>query len=126
ATIGIQDSAAAGDHDGITNANLAAVHEFGAPSVGIPSRSFMRAPFDANLDKYTRFMSERAHDLRRSFRIILGQTAQLVKSDMIRAIDDGLVPPLRPATVERKGSSKPLIDTGQLKQSITTKVEDVG
>ncbi len=49
ASIGIQDSEAAGDHDGIDNANLGAVHEFGAPSVGIPERSFMRAPFDAGL-----------------------------------------------------------------------------
>jgi|Deesub1362B_J571_1020462.scaffolds.fasta_scaffold00499_29 phage gpG-like protein len=33
-------------------------------------------------------------------------------------------PPLRPETVKRKGSSKPLIDTGKLRTSITHKVEE--
>lgn len=32
-------------------------------------------------------------------------------------------PPLKPETVKRKGSSKPLIDTGRLRNSITHKVE---
>ena len=32
-------------------------------------------------------------------------------------------PPLRPETIKRKGSSKPLIDTGKLRASITHKVE---
>lgn len=32
-------------------------------------------------------------------------------------------PPLKPETVKRKGSSKPLIDTGKLRNSITHKVE---
>jgi len=38
---------------------------------------------------------------------------------MIRArISKGIPPPLAPATITRKGSSKPLIDTGQLRGSI--------
>lgn len=32
-------------------------------------------------------------------------------------------PPLKPETIKRKGSSKPLIDTGKLRASITHKVE---
>ncbi len=120
-TIGIQDSEAGADHGGINNANLAAVHEFGAPSAGIPERSFMRAPFDRNVEKYNRFMGSRARDLRRSFKRILAAAGELVKADMIRAIDDGLSPGLKPATIRAKGSSKPLIDTGQLKQAITVK-----
>jgi len=32
-------------------------------------------------------------------------------------------PPLKPETIKRKGSSKPLIDTGKLMNSITHKVE---
>lgn len=32
-------------------------------------------------------------------------------------------PPLRPETIKRKGSSRPLIDTGRLRDSITHKVE---
>lgn len=33
-------------------------------------------------------------------------------------------PPLKPETIKRKGSSKPLIDTGRLRNSITHKVEE--
>lgn len=33
---------------------------------------------------------------------------------------DGVFAPLRPATIARKGSSKPLIDSGQLRQSVTS------
>jgi len=33
-------------------------------------------------------------------------------------------PPLKPETIKRKGSSKPLINTGKLRASITHKVED--
>jgi len=32
-------------------------------------------------------------------------------------------PPLKPATIKRKGSSKPLIDTGKLRASITHKID---
>ena len=32
-------------------------------------------------------------------------------------------PPLKPVTVKRKGFAKPLIDTGQMAQSVTGKVE---
>ena len=33
--------------------------------------------------------------------------------------------PNKPATIKRKGSSRPLIDTGHLRQSITSKVVKV-
>ena len=42
---------------------------------------------------------------------------------MIRAIDSGIPPELKPATVARKGSTKQLIDTGVLKSSLTTKTQ---
>ena len=39
------------------------------------------------------------------------------------AIDNGIEPALADETVRRKGSSKPLVNTGQLKSAITWKVE---
>jgi hypothetical protein len=38
-------------------------------------------------------------------------------------IANGIAPPNSPYTIARKGSSKPLIDTGQLRNSITYQVE---
>ena len=37
----------------------------------------------------------------------------------------GSFTPNKPATIKRKGSSRPLIDTGHLRQSITSKVVKV-
>jgi hypothetical protein len=39
-----------------------------------------------------------------------------------RKILTGKFAPLKPATIKRKGHSKPLIDTGQLYDSITSQV----
>ncbi|MDF7681191.1 hypothetical protein PT300_11600 [Enterobacteriaceae bacterium ESL0689] len=41
-----------------------------------------------------------------------------------RKIQSGIAPPLDPKTIARKGSSRPLIDTGNLLQSITYEVRD--
>jgi len=38
-------------------------------------------------------------------------------------ISSGIAPPNSPVTVARKGSATPLIDTGQLRSSIRSKVE---
>ena len=39
-------------------------------------------------------------------------------------ITDGDYVPLAPATIKRKGSDKPLIDTGHMRQSIRHVIED--
>lgn len=52
---------------------------------------------------------------------LLGEAAVgMVKQE----IADGVPPPNAPSTIARKGSSKPLIDTGQLRNSITYAVRD--
>lgn len=40
------------------------------------------------------------------------------------AITDGMYAPNAPQTVKRKGSSKPLIDTGKMRQSVASVVRD--
>ncbi|MEY0908199.1 hypothetical protein AB7180_15570, partial [Providencia rettgeri] len=56
----------------------------------------------------------------RPFAIVGEKLAGEVK----RKIQAGINPPLDPKTVKRKKSSKPLIDTGNLLQSITYEVRD--
>ncbi len=134
-TIGIQGAEASQERDGINNAGLAAVHEFGAPSVGVPERSFMRAPFDQGMRRrrgvagkfapgYIGLIAsglDEAMDGKKTVAQVLNGVGELVRADMIRAIDSGIAPPLKAATIARKGSSKQLIDTGVLKSSITVK-----
>jgi phage gpG-like protein len=125
-TVGIQGAQApAGDHGGLTNAGLGAIHEFGAPSVGIPQRSFLRETLDANADKYSRFIAKRMADRRTSTLITFNLVGEMHLADIRNAINASIAPPNKPGTVARKGSSVTLIDSGQLKGALTTKTRVV-
>lgn len=126
-TVGVQGEQAEEDHDGISNVRLAGVHEFGAEietrfgTVKIPERSFIRATVDAN-DGYKdliRKLATRVASMKIGLPEALGILGEKVVSDMRTRIERGIPPPNAASTIARKGSSKPLIDTGQLKNSIT-------
>lgn len=137
--VGIQGSEAeAVEHDGegITNAQLGAIHEFGTKGIslgrsggtsgGIPSRSFIRSTFDRESRQWQGLMVRAAKEIygptRPDIRKVLGLMGERAVADIRQTINKGIPPELMPETIERKGSSKPLIDTGQLKASITYKV----
>lgn len=111
----------------ITNAELGAIHEFGAPEKNIPERSFMRSS-----------ASEEANNLGRLAKIqisecLRGETSAhdafatvgvYLQGKIVDKITDGDFEPNTEATVKRKKSSKPLIDTGQLRGAITYEVRE--
>jgi hypothetical protein len=91
--------------------------------LGVPERSFIRAYVDANAVQI-------GNDLRQAAKqIILGkltneQAATLIglkhAAGIQKYLSDGRVtPPLSAFTIAKKGSSTPLIDTGQLRSAIT-------
>lgn len=108
----------------VTLAQLAAIHEFGTkPSTVpvIPERSFMRSAIDSNHSQLEQMISKLAGkvaDGNITKVKALGIIGQFVKQLMKNKIIGGLAPPLQPETIARKGSSKPLIDTGQLINAI--------
>jgi hypothetical protein len=62
-------------------------------------------------------------DSKLSLKQALTQLGEVVAKDMVQTINRGIEPKLKKATIKRKkGSSKPLIDTGHLKGSITHEV----
>ena len=104
----------------IDNVGLAIVHEFG---LGVPERSFLRSTFDMRKEQWLKF----AHRVLRAAahgRLDVTAALQLIgekmKTDVKSRITAGagIPPPLAPATVAAKGSSRPLIDTGRLVASI--------
>lgn len=109
-----------------TLVEVARAHEFGAPAAGIPQRSFLRATFDerrADIEKLQAALVQNVIDGKMTVDQALGAAgAKLVGWVQVR-IADGIGPALKPETVRRKGSSKPLINTGQLRSAITFKVE---
>lgn len=119
ATNGVRD-------DGLSNATIAAAHEFGVPG-HIPERSFLRSTLGENKGKATGLLiRELKADISqgdfsgRAFAIV----GEKLSGEVKRKIQSGINPELDPKTVARKRSSKPLIDTGNLLQSITYEVRD--
>lgn len=115
------------DKGGMSVASLAIVHEFGSPKNGIPSRPVMRQT-NARFGKGPLpRLGERLYK-----QILQGTTAPGTALKQLgvywegcikRMFREGVFAPLKPATIRRKGSSKPLIDSGQLRASVTSKVE---
>ena len=107
---------------------IASVHEFGAPSVNIPERSYIRAGFD----KYKEEIADFADTLVDKYLhgnleldTMLNTIGEYAVSKIRRYMVDLQDPPNRPSTIEQKGSSNPLIDTGHLLQSISYRIKEV-
>lgn len=122
--VGILASGKANDtHDGVTVGEIAAANEFG--TARIPERSFIRAWYDGRI-------TENRKALRAlSARVLRGELTQeqaweqlglLFQADIQKRMAEGVPPPNAPATIAAKGSSTPLIDSGQLRSSVTYEV----
>ena len=107
---------------------IANVHEFGAPSVNIPERSFIRAGFDEH-HKDIEQTNDKLLDMylegNISARTYLNTLGEYCVGLIQKFIVDLKEPPNKPATIEAKGSSNPLVDTGRLIQSISYQVKGV-
>lgn len=110
---------------GLSLVEVALIHEFGAPAAGIPQRSFLRATIDEHAPDIRRLIlavAARALDGAITPAQALDQIGSKVAGWVQTRIDQGIAPPLKPETIARKGSSKPLVNVGQLKAAITWKV----
>lgn len=113
--------------EGITLIELAAIHEFGSPEAGIPKRSFIHDGVNKSKkikDTMSKLsarvvggtMSE-THALE-----ILGQVATAEIKNYVSA-GAPVPPPNTKSTVSKKGSSRPLIDTGRMVNAVNHEVE---
>lgn len=110
---------------GLSLVEVALIHEFGAPAAGIPQRSFLRAAIDEHAPDIRRLIlavAARALDGAITPAQALDQIGSKVAGWVQTRIDQGIAPSLKPETIARKGSSKPLVNVGQLKSAITWKV----
>lgn len=115
---------------GKTLGEIATIHEFGATWTDeagnqreIPARSFLRGWFDENEARLKEMLVKRlqANGPAR-WQNAFAQLALWIQADIQRRIRRRIPPPLAPATIKRKKSSVPLIDTGQLLAAITARV----
>ena len=146
--------------DGTPMTLVAAVHEFGSPSQGIPERPFLKTAIQENAKKYLALNQGNLVAVLRgqmSLEQALGQLGEMAKGHVQKKIGYGQFAPLDPKTIaarqrarsaefnaklRRKAASepttekgkkhrirtggaidRPLIDSGQLIQSITWAIE---
>ncbi len=105
--------------------DLAMVHEYGSRDGQIPARSFIRSTCDAKRKDHLDLVRKLQWHIilgRINAKQALTQLGEVVSKDMVQAINDGIEPAIKPETIKRKKSSKPLIDTGRLKGSITHEI----
>lgn len=111
---------------GPTNVELAIWHEYGTRTA--PERSFLRSTMKRNAVAYATFLGANIHlviQKKRKLEQLLNALGAKAAADVKNTIRQGIPPPNSPETIRRKGSSKPLIDTGQLVNSITWIVQTV-
>ena len=122
-TVGIHAEEGAQQEGALTVLDVATINEFG---LGVPERSFIRAWFDSSKVQNRNTMSALARSVvqgKITRDQALDQFGQRLVGDIQTRIAKGIDPPNAPATIKRKGSSKPLIDTGQLRASVTYRVQ---
>lgn len=112
----------------LTNADLAAIHELGSYTAGIPARPFLRMPLHQKSEDILKEAKKGAAALlaRGEVLILMKRLGIAAENAVQRAFATGGFgkwPALKASTIKRKGSSRELIDTRQLRLSITSTAE---
>jgi phage gpG-like protein len=114
--------------EGMNNATLAYIHDNGSPAANIPDRPFMQPGIAVAKERIAKFLEQGAREAMHGNPggVEKGlQKAGLTAQASIRAaINAGIPPPLAPSTLAARKArgrtgEKPLIDTGQLRNSIS-------
>lgn len=115
------------EEDGASMALVAAVNEFGSPDRGIPERPFLRAGIRENYPRITRLNVRTLREVAEGTMTAdtaLNLLGEVTAGGVKAKIAEGGFVANAPSTIKAKGSDKPLIDSGALRQSITYLVED--
>jgi len=125
--------------DGVSLIEIGAVQEFGSPAKNIPERSFIRIPLDNAKADYFKFIKKQGINILNGKQSTADATEKLgvwgqtvIKKSFTNnnwapnsevTINGGWINSGGKAVyVKGKGSSRPLIDSGQLRQAITWEV----
>jgi len=143
-TVGVHGDAgtvqdADGKDTGYPLPELAAVHEFGTKDGKIPERSFLRSAIEKSGEELTNDIDQQVQlvvEGKATAEKVMTRAGVLIVGAVKEGIAEGIAPPLAPRTIEARdkkaahgggleslaGQHTPLIDTGQLFQSIVFKV----
>ena len=125
-SVGIHAAEGAKAYDGTNPAtvvDVAGFHEFG---LGVPERSWLRGWYDSTTTENKEFIRSRL------LMVVQGKITKEQALEQIglkfqtaiqERISDGIPPPNAASTIRQKGSSTPLIDTGQMRSSVTFSIK---
>lgn len=102
---------------GMRLAQIAAIMEFGTKDGRVPERAALRSMLAQNRDAIKKLCAKLILQIvggKMDQKKALGVLGQFLVDKTRATIAQGLPPPNAASTVRRKGSNKPLIDTGQL------------
>lgn len=114
------------DENGVDMCDIAVFNELGTQD--IPSRPFLRDSVDNNEAKINSFLKKRIKELSNgaSADKILKEIGVFQKGLVQDEIANGSFEENAESTIRRKGSSTPLIDTGQMRQSVNFVIQKKG
>ncbi len=121
--VGIFENAKYQNGDSV--AQVASDNEFG--TLKIPARPFFTPAVNQNGQKWLSVMTKEIDKSIRNdsdINVGLNRVGLLAQGDIQKSLVAVTSPALAPATIAKKGSSKPLVDTGILLSSITYAVVD--
>ena len=107
------------EKSGLTDSQLAAIHEFG---LGVPERPFLRSWFDGNKKAIRQKLQEVAHEVvggKMDVYQAMEEYGQWAEQELGAYLEAGIPYPLSDYTIAKKGSSTPLIDTTNLFHALT-------
>jgi hypothetical protein len=110
---------------GLTLGEAARINEFGSEDGRIPERPAWRMGLAHGQKEFNRLNEVNLHLValgRKSVDQALGELGAMGAARVKMEIRDGDFVPNAPSTIARKGSSHPLVDTAQTRQSITWEV----
>lgn len=110
--------------DGTSVAEVAINNEFGVPQKGQPPRPFMRQALKKSTEwkKTFDFMVQKDFARGGDFKTSFDTLGSVVQGDIKTSIKEFTSPALAQSTIEIKGFSKPLIDTGYMLDSVNYEV----
>jgi hypothetical protein len=107
-------------------ASRGTVHEFGTKNGDIPARPFNRRAWSRYKKQVIDLMTKEYNKILKSkgskkAKKALREVGAFFEGKVKETITNGGFMALKPATIERKGSSKPLIDKGEMRAAVTHK-----
>ena len=94
-------------------------------TIKIPERSFIRSTMNSNKKKYTELLEKGIKSAlagATSVKSVYEKIGIIIVNDVKTTMVTGNFTPLKSSTIKAKGSSKPLIDSGEMRNSITYEV----